>query len=91
MWKITNISNERIKVALAKNNTTTIGVILDPNQFCVCDSRMTSSLDAQSKRKFLEIETEYSNTLNLELCLAYDISSYSGIDEARKQAEEYKG
>jgi len=91
MWKITNISQERIKVALAKNNITTVGVILDPNQFCICDSRMTSSLDAQSKRKFLDVETEYSNTLSLELCVAYDISSSTSVDEARKQAEEYKG
>ena len=58
MWKITNTSNpaQNIKIAVAKTNTVTIGVILEPNQFCVTDSRMTSSIDAQSRRKKLEHE-----------------------------------
>lgn len=88
MWKINNSSNQNIKIAVAKNNTTTIGVILGPNQFCVSDSRMTSSLDAQSKRNFVTIEENYSNTLGLNLCEAYNLS---GVDEARQKAIDYKG
>lgn len=88
MWKINNTSNQNIKVAVAKNNTTTIGVILAPNQFCVSDSRMTSSLDAQSKRNFISIDQDYSNNLGLNLCEAYNLSD---VDEARQQAIEYKG
>jgi len=90
MWKITNTSNpaQNIKVAVAKNNTITLGVILGPNQFCITDARMTSSLDAQSKRNFITIEENYNNNLNLELCQAYNPSEF---DEARKQAIEYKG
>lgn len=88
MWKINNVSNQNIKVAVAKNNTTTIGVILEPNQFCVSDSRMTSSLDAQSKRNFVNIEESYSNDLGLNLCEAYNLSD---VDEARQKAIDYKG
>jgi hypothetical protein len=90
MWKIINNSTpaQNIKIAVAKNNTTTIGVILGPNQFCISDSRMTSSIDAQSKRNFITIEENYTNDLGLELCQAYNGSD---VDEARKQAEEYKG
>jgi hypothetical protein len=90
MWKITNNSKpgQNIKIAVAKNNTTTIGVILEPDHFCISDSRMTSSIDAQSKRNFITIEENYTNDLGLELCKSY---SESNIDEARKQAEEYKG
>jgi hypothetical protein len=88
MWKINNSSNQNIKIAVAKNNTTTIGVILGPNQFCVSDSRMTSSLDAQSKRNFVTIEENYSNTLGLNLCEAYNLSD---VDEARQKAIDYKG
>ncbi len=90
MWKITNTSNpaQNIKIAVAKNNVTTIGVILEPNQFCITDSRMTSSVDAQTKRKFIAIEQDYKNDLELELCQAYNLSE---LDDARKKAEEYKG
>lgn len=90
MWKITNNSNpgQNIKIAVAKNNTTTIGVILEPNQFCITDSRMTSSIDAQSKRNFISIEKDYKNDLDLELCQAYNITD---LDEARQQAVDYKG
>lgn len=88
MWKIINKSDQNIKIAVAKNNTTTIGVILAPNQFCVSDSRMTSSLDAQAKRNFISIEEDYSNSLGLNLCEAYNLSD---VDEARQQAMEYKG
>lgn len=88
MWKILNKANQNIKIAVAKNNTTTIGVILAPNQFCVSDSRMTSSIDAQYKRKFIDIEQNYDNTLGLDLCVPYNLSD---IDSARQQAIEYKG
>ena len=90
MWKITNTSNpaQNIKIAVAKTNTVTIGVILKPNQFCVTDSRMTSSIDAQSRRKFITVDENYTNDLNLELCYAYNVSE---LEQARKQAEDYKG
>lgn len=90
MWKITNISNpaQNIKIAVARDNTTTLGVILQPGQFCITDSRMTTSIDAQTKRKFISVEENYTNELGLELCQNYDLSD---VDEARKQAEEYKG
>ncbi len=77
MWKVINISSnppQDIKIAVAKNNTTTVGVILKPNQFCVVDQRMTSSLDAQVKRKFIAIDEKYAGGDKLELCVAYDMS-----------------
>ncbi len=90
MWKITNTSNpaQNIKIAVAKTNTITIGVILEPNQFCVTDSRMTSSIDAQSRRNFITVDENYTNDLSLELCQAYNVSE---LEQARKQAEDYKG
>ena len=90
MWKISNISNPKqdIKIAVAKNNTTTVGVILQPGQFCVVDDRITSSLDAQRRRNFISIEENFDNKLKFNLCEAYDTSS---VDEAAKQAIEYKG
>lgn len=89
MWKITNTSSpaQNIKVAVAKNNTTTIGVILKPGQFCITDDRLTSSLDAQCKKNFLTVDQNFENNLNLRLCEAYD---QSDIDKATKEAVDYK-
>ncbi|GIV44021.1 MAG: hypothetical protein KatS3mg035_1144 [Bacteroidia bacterium] len=85
MWKVTNIAKpeQNIKIAVAKDNTSTLGVILKPNQFCICDSRMTSSLDAQEKRGFISIDRNFQNNLKLNLCEAYD---QRDVDLARKQA-----
>ena len=90
MWKITNVSEtkQNIKIAVAKDNVTTIGVILEPNQFCISDSRMTSSIDAQRRRNFIDVDENYVNNLSLELCKSYDLSD---LDEAIKQAVDYKG
>jgi hypothetical protein len=49
---------------------------------------MTSSIDAQSRRKFIAVDENYTNDLNLELCHAYNVSE---LEQARKQAEDYKG
>lgn len=90
MWKITNIAKipQDIKLAVAKNNTTTVGVILKPGQFCLVDDRITSSMDAQRRRNFISIEKNFDNGLKLNLCEAYDPSE---IEKARQQATDYKG
>ena len=83
-WKIQNISDVDVKVAVAKTNTITNGVILKPGQFCVCDSRLTSSLDAQRRRNFISINEDYSNDYKLNLCEAYNESDISDAEKAAK-------
>jgi hypothetical protein len=86
LWKITNTSQQPIKVALAKSNISTTGVILQPGQFTICDSRMTSSLDAQRRRKYVSIEENYSNPFKLNMCEAYNEDD---IKNAIEQVNEY--
>lgn len=86
LWKIKNKSEQQIKVAIAKSNITTVGVILQPGQFAICDSRMTSSMDAQRRRNYIEIEENYSNVYKLNLCEAY---SEDDLKNAIKQVDEY--
>lgn len=90
MWKVTNVSNpaQDIKIAVAKSNTVTVGLILKPNEYCITDSRITSSIDAQKRRNFISIDENYSNDLNLNLCESYSVSE---TEIARKQAVDYKG
>lgn len=87
MWKITNISKEQVKVAAAKSNTVTVGVILKTGEFCICDSRMTASIDAQERRNFISIDRSYNNDLKLQLCENY---SEDDLAKAKKETEEYK-
>jgi hypothetical protein len=87
MWKIKNISSSPVKVAVAKTNTTTIGVILKPDEFCIADSRMTTTIDIQERRKLIEVDRGFNNDLNLQLCECYNESS---LTEASKAVNDYK-
>lgn len=87
MWKITNTSKNPVKIAAAKSNTVTVGVILKPNEFCICDSRMTASIDAQERRKFISIDRSYDNDLKLQLCENY---SEASLEQAKQETEDYK-
>lgn len=86
MWKIKNISTAQVKIAAAKSNTVTIGLILKPDEFIICDSRMTASIDAQSRRKLIEIDKDYANDLKLQLCECYNESK---LVQAAKETDDY--
>lgn len=86
MWKIKNISTAPVKIAAAKSSEVTIGIIMKPGEFCVCDSRMTASIDAQERRKFIQIERSYNNDLKLKLCECYDESK---VSQAAKETDDY--
>lgn len=86
MWKIKNISKVPVKMAVAQSNTVTKGVILKPGEFCICDSRITASIDAQERRNFIEIDRNFQNDLKLKLCECY---SESDLKRATEQANTY--
>lgn len=87
MWKIKNISNGQVKIAIAKSNLVTIGLILSPGEFCVADSRKTASIDAQERRNFIKIDRNFENELKLQLGECY---SESNLATASKEANDYK-
>ena len=86
MWKIKNISNAPVKLAAAKSNQVTVGVILKPGEFCISDSRMTSSIDAQERRKLIEVDRGFNNDLKLQLCECYNDSK---LTQAKKETDDY--
>ena len=86
MWKIKNISNAPVKLAAARTNQVTVGVILKVGEFCISDSRMTTSIDAQERRKLIEIDRNFNNELKLQLCECYNESS---LNKAAKEADDY--
>jgi len=87
MWKITNTSKTTVKFAAAKSNTVTIGILLKPGEFCICDSRLTTSIDAQERRKFIAVDRNYDNTLKLSLCENYNVDA---LNNAINDVNEYK-
>lgn len=86
MWKVKNISKAPVKFAAAKSNTVTIGLILKPGEFCICDSRMTASIDAQERRNFISVDRAYNNDLKLKLCECYNESK---LNQAAKETDDY--
>ena len=99
-WKITNISNKQVKVAVATSSHAAPGVILQPEQFCISIDQMTAPIDAQKRRQLVEVEKDFDNSeLNLDLATAYDESILDEkvevvvetiLDIAVKETEKYK-
>lgn len=75
MWKIKNANSNPVKIAVAKSNTVTVGIFLKPGEFCICESRMTASIDAQERRKFIEVDRSFDNSLKLKLGEVYNESA----------------
>ena len=86
MLKIKNVSKAPVKLAAAKSNTVTIGLILKPGEFCIVDSRMTASIDAQERRSFIQVDRNYDNNLKLKLCECYNELS---LAQAKKETDDY--
>jgi len=72
-WKIKNISDKQIKLAVAISSHGAPGVILQAGQFCLSIDQMTAPIDAQMRRGLVEIEKDFDNSnFKLELAKAYD-------------------
>lgn len=71
-WKISNKSNQYIKIACKTASSASKGIILEPNQFCISENQLTASLDIQERRGFLTVDREFDNSkINLEFVKAY--------------------
>lgn len=86
-WKITNISNSKIKVSIALGGANNPGIILEPGEMVLSIAKLTGPLDKQSRSGFVKIDENFDNSeLNLPLG-----QSMKNIDEAVKNVENYFG
>jgi len=86
-WKIKNISNSPVKVAVALGGANNPGIILNPGEIVLSIDRLTAPLDAQERRRKVEVDRGFDNSeLNLPLG-----QSMKDIDEAIKNVENYFG
>lgn len=88
-WKVKNKQSVNTKVAIATASNGSIGLILKPNQFCLCTQQMTKMLDAQTKRGFVSIDESYDNEYDLETGVAFD-EGFVPESHAKTKVKEYK-
>ena len=83
IWKIKNTSHVNVPVAVAMSSNASKGVLLEPGQFCLGEGRLTASLDAQTRRRFIEIvEKDYDNSISeLKFGQAYEDNHIQAADE----------
>lgn len=84
-WKIKNISEGPVKISIALGGNNNPGLILNPGEMVLSVDRLTAPLDAQERRKAVEVDRNFDNTtLNLPLGTAM-----MDIDTAVKNVEDY--
>ena len=66
LWKITNPTNEQVKISVCIKSNVAPGLILQPHQFCIAKQQMTAPLDKQQRTKRVSIE-DFENVLILIL------------------------
>jgi hypothetical protein len=76
IWKIehTNKSNEGAKIAISISSHESRGIILRPGQFVLAQEQPTASLDSQTRRGYVKVESFDNSSLNLPLGEACDMS-----------------
>lgn len=99
-WKISNKSNQEVKVACKTASMASKGIILKPNEFCLSEAQLTASMDAQERRGFISVDRSFDNSkLKLEFVKNYresdlvnmlnDLETKSDFEQAAENAEKY--
>jgi hypothetical protein len=92
-WKLTNVFTKSVKVVISTSSSTSVGVLLEPNQFLICVPKQTPTMDAQIRRKFITEDMDFDNQLyGFALGIPYDMSVLESkkIEIAESMAIEYK-
>ena len=75
IWKVEhmNKSTEGVKIAIAISSNESIGIILKPGEFVLAQEQPTASLDSQTRRGFVKVDSFDNSVLRLNLGEAYNI------------------
>ena len=86
-WKIKNVTENPVKIAIALGGNNNPGLILNPGEMVLSKGRLTAPLDAQERRGAVEVDRAFDNSeLNLPLGQAM-----MDIEDAIKNVEDYSG
>ena len=86
-WKIKNISSESVKISIALGGAMNPGIILKPGEIVLSSDRLTAPLDAQERRKVVEVDRTFDNS-ELKLPLG---QAMMDIVDAVNNVEGYSG
>ncbi len=60
-WKLTNTCQNQVRLAVTTGPAQSVGAILQPGDSIICRNQRTPSMDAQIRRKFLTLDSEFDN------------------------------
>lgn len=75
IWKIehTNKNMEGVKIAISISSSESKGIILKNGEFVLAKEQLTASIDSQTRRGFIKVDSFDNSTLRLNLGEAYKI------------------
>ena len=93
-WKVVNNtgnpgspSEQKVKIVVKISSNASKAVFIDPGHFVIGMAQITTSLDAQSRRKFIIIDEEFDNSvLDLPLGEQYEVGH---LDKIQSKTDEY--
>lgn len=92
LWKIKNVHNGLVKVAISTSSNGSMGAQLSPGESIVCLPRQTPSMDAQIRRKFISVDKTFDNTafgLKMGVCYSDEAIEKAKMDKAASDATQY--
>lgn len=88
-WKITNTGKkEKVKFTVAIASNKSPGIFLNFDEYVLSQPRMTTMLDAQEKRGYVEIDRNFNNVDNIPLGIPVKMTA---AELAKKKVSDYKG
>lgn len=89
VWKITNTGKkDKIKFTVAIASDKSPGVFINNDEYVLSQGRMTTMLDAQEKRGYVNIDRDFENSAGQPLGVPIKMTD---AELAKKQVADYKG
>lgn len=84
-WKISNLSNRPSKLIVSISPNQSKGLMLNPGEFVVARNTQTPVMDAQIRRKLIQVEKDFDNTrFNLEIGKVYSLTYWNQLVETEQ-------
>jgi hypothetical protein len=91
-WKLTNKCSSKVRLAVTVGPAQSVGIILNPGYSVICNPQKTPSMDAQVRRNFLDLETDFDNDMyGLELGKVYSQEELDSkkMEKSSQNASQY--
>jgi len=93
-WKLTNTCSSKVRLAVTVGPAQSVGIMLNPGESVICNPQRTPSMDAQIRRNFVALDSEFDNDMyGVELGKVYTTSELDQKkkDKSGENASQYMG